>query len=108
MSFLHPFTKSSESVTTVPMTYEAQSLTLAAPESVGNILGKVGLIWAGLFAGLKLGDVVLMATLVYTVLQIGLTVYERIVRPITASRRIRVAAKAAEAAAYKSSSTQEK
>ena len=68
------------------MSYDTHSLSTAAPESVGTILGKVSIIWAGLFAGLELGDVVLFATLIYTILQICLAVYERIIKPIRAAR----------------------
>lgn len=62
----------------------------AASEPVGSALGKVGLVWGGLFAGLSLGDVVLLATLVYTLLQIYLLVSERIVKPWLAARRSKV------------------
>lgn len=62
----------------------------AASEPVGSALGKVGLVWGGLFAGLSLGDVVLIATLVYTLLQIYLLVSERIVKPWLAARRSKV------------------
>jgi hypothetical protein len=78
MSFLHPFTKSSE--------HPENAIVLQGPESVGTILGKISIVWAGLFAGISLGDVVLVATLIYTLLQIGLAVYERIIRPIRAAR----------------------
>jgi len=63
------------------------------PETTGNIVGKLGIVWTGFFAGIKLGDLVLLATLVYTVLQIGLLVYERIIKPIRAAREVRLALK---------------
>jgi Phage holin T7 family, holin superfamily II len=85
MSFLDHLHKTSDKSTTVPMSYDAHALSTTAPESVGTILGKVSIIWAGLFAGIKLGDVVLIATLVYTLLQIVLAVYERIIKPIRAA-----------------------
>lgn len=102
MSFLHPFTKQTDAHVTQPVSYDANPLATSAPESVGTILGKVSIIWAGLFAGIKLGDVVLMATLVYTLLQIGLAVYERIIKPLQA---VHEAAKIVKAAAGKESST---
>ncbi len=49
-------------------------------------MGKVGLVWTGFFAGISLGDWVLLATLTYTVIQIILTIVERVIRPIMAAR----------------------
>lgn len=92
MSFSDHVHKTSDRSTTIPMNYDAHTLSTTAPESVGTILGKVSIIWAGLFAGIKLGDVVLIATLVYTVLQICLAVYERIIRPIQAVRSVKTIA----------------
>lgn len=71
-------------------TIGAASAASSASEPVGSALGKVGLVWGGLFAGLSLGDVVLIATLVYTLLQIYLLVSERIVKPWLAARRSKV------------------
>lgn len=62
------------------------SVAASAPEPVGNMLGKLGVVWAGFFAGIKLGDLVLLATLVYTILQICILVMERIIRPFMAAR----------------------
>lgn len=69
--------------------YEPVTVVVAAPEPVGTILGKVGIVWAGLFAGIKLGDLVLVATLVYTILQIMMLIVERIIKPILAAREVR-------------------
>ncbi len=80
MSFLDHFHKTSEKSSTVPVSCESGS-TAVQSESIGTILGKVSIVWAGLFAGITLGDVVLFATLIYTLLQIALTIYERIVKP---------------------------
>lgn len=66
---------------------EIHSIAASAPESTGTILGKLGIAWGGLFAGLTLGDLVLIATLIYTLLQTGLLIVERIIKPILAARR---------------------
>ena len=73
--------------------YESVSTAASAPEPLGTILGKVGIVWAGLFAGITLGDLVLAATLVYTLLQITMLVVERIIKPILAARRMKMTAK---------------
>lgn len=70
-------------VDTVPV----ETLTAGAPESIGHILTKLGIVWTGLFAGWTLGEVVLMATLIYTILQIVMLVVERIIKPILAARK---------------------
>lgn len=62
-------------------------MAASAPESMGTVVGKLGVVWVGLFAGMKLGDWVLLATLVYTVLQILLLTVERIIKPILLARR---------------------
>jgi Phage holin T7 family, holin superfamily II len=85
MSSFEEFSKSSEHQT-VPLTHSDNVFTHQPPEAMGQIFGKVGIVWAGLFAGITLGDVVLFATLVYTLLQIVLTVYERIIKPIREAR----------------------
>ena len=82
MSLPNSSTKSSGVAAVEPATYDISTLTTSAPESVGSILGKISIVWAGLFAGITLSDVVLFATLIYTVLQICLAVYERIIKPI--------------------------
>jgi len=93
MSFLEHLHRSHDKDATVPMNYDASGVIMHNPEPIGAILGRVGIVWAGLFAGISLGDVVLFATLVYTLLQIGLTVYERIIKPIRAARAEVVALK---------------
>ena len=90
--------KSPDHEATVPMHYESHSSVVLPPESVGTIMGKLSLVWGGLFAGISLGDIVLVATLVYTVLQTGLAVYERIIKPIHEMKRIARILRAAEAA----------
>jgi len=71
------------STKTVPV----DSVLPGTPEPMGSILSKLGVVWAGLFAGWTLGEIVLMATLVYTVLQIIMLIVERIIKPILAARR---------------------
>lgn len=44
-------------------------------------MGKLGIVWAGFITGISLSDLVLFATLVYTVLNIGVLVWERIIKP---------------------------
>lgn len=90
--------KSTDTQATVPMHYESHSSVILPPESVGTIMGKLGLVWGGLVAGISLGDIVLVATLVYTVLQTGLAVYERIIKPIHEMQKIARILRAAEAA----------
>ena len=58
-------------------------------------MGKIGLVWTGFFAGISLGDWVLIATLTYTVIQIILTIVERVIRPIMAARAARKAVSSA-------------
>ena len=72
------------------LNHEPVSVAASVPttESLGAALGKVGIVWGGLFVGISLGDIVLLATLVYTLLQIYLLVAERIVKPWRARRRI--------------------
>ena len=77
----------------VPMTSPQESFrsfasnaAASAPEPMGPALGKISIIWAGFFAGITLGDLVLFATLVYTILQTCLLVYERIIKPIMLAR----------------------
>jgi len=48
---------------------------------------KLTAIWAGTIFGIELSHLVLAATLIYTVLQIGLIISDRIVKPWLASRR---------------------
>ena len=51
-------------------------------EALGSMLGKLGLVWAGFFAGVSLKDAlqiaVLVATLVYTVIQCYILVRDKI------------------------------
>jgi predicted lipid-binding transport protein (Tim44 family) len=63
------------------------AVAASAPEPMGAVMGKLGVVWAGFFAGMSLGDWVLVATLVYTLLQIALAIVERIIKPILASRK---------------------
>jgi predicted lipid-binding transport protein (Tim44 family) len=74
--------------------HESVSAAASVPttEPLGAALGKVGVVWGGLFMGISLGDVVLLATLVYTLLQIYLLVAERIVKPLLAARRLAASA----------------
>ncbi len=51
---------------------------------------KIAAVWAGTIFGIKLSDLVLIATLIYTVLQIGLMVSDRIVKPWLAARKSRI------------------
>jgi hypothetical protein len=67
------------------------SIASDAPEPMGAVMGKLGLVWTGFFAGISLGDWVLIATLTYTVIQIILTIVERVIRPILAAREARKA-----------------
>jgi hypothetical protein len=69
----------------------ASDAAASAPEPMGPALGKISIIWAGFFAGITLGDLVLFATLVYTILQTCLLVYERIVKPLMLARATRMA-----------------
>lgn len=50
-------------------------------DAVGNILGKLGIAWAGFFAGISLSDLVLIATLIYTCIQTGVLIWEKIIKP---------------------------
>ena len=61
------------------------SVVASTPEPLGNMLGKLGIVWTGFLAGIKLGDLVLIATLIYTLLQISVLVMERIIRPFMAA-----------------------
>lgn len=65
------------------------TVAASSPEPVGAVVGKVGVVWAGFFAGMSLGDWVLVATLVYTLLNIALLLVERVIRPILAARAIK-------------------
>jgi hypothetical protein len=67
------------------------AVAASAPEPMGTVVGKLGIAWAGFFAGMSLGDWVLLATLVYTLLQITLLIVERIIKPILAAREVRKA-----------------
>jgi hypothetical protein len=53
-------------------------------EALGTMLGKLGLVWVGFFAGMSLKDLlqiaVLAATLIYTVIQIWITFRDKILR----------------------------
>jgi Phage holin T7 family, holin superfamily II len=62
------------------------SVAASAPEPMGAVMGKVAVVWTGFFAGISLGDWVLIATLVYTLIQITLTLVERVIKPILAAR----------------------
>ena len=46
------------------------------------IAAKLAVVWTGTLFGIKLSDLVLLATLLYTVLQIGIVIWDRIVKPI--------------------------
>jgi len=48
---------------------------------------KLTAIWAGTIFGIELSHLVLAATLIYTVLQIGLIISDRVVKPWLAARR---------------------
>lgn len=87
MSFLNYFTRSPATIETTSMSYDVSHITELDPESIRTILGKLSVIWTGLFVGIYMTDVVLIVTLIYTVLQIGLTVYERIIKPIRALQK---------------------
>ena len=67
------------------------AVAASAPEPMGTVVGKLGIVWVGFFAGMSLGDWVLLATLVYTLLQITLLIVERIIKPILAAREVRKA-----------------
>ncbi len=54
---------------------------------IPGVAAKLGVIWAGTLWGIKISDLVLLATLLYTILQIGVLVWEKIVKPILAHRR---------------------
>jgi hypothetical protein len=43
---------------------------------------KLAAVWAGTLFGIQLSDLVLLATLFYTLLQIGIVLYEKIFRPL--------------------------
>jgi len=73
---------------------QLQSVAASAPEPIGTVVGKLGIVWAGLFAGMTLGEWVLLTTLVYTLLQISLLVVERIIKPLWALRAEHIAAEA--------------
>ncbi len=83
------FSHSNRKEPQMDLRYESVNSAASAPEPLGTVMGKLGVVWAGLFAGISLGDVVLFATLVYTVLQIALLIAERIVKPIMAAREVR-------------------
>lgn len=51
---------------------------------------KIAAVWAGTIFGIKLSDLVLIATLIYTVLQIGLVISDRIIKPWIADRKSRI------------------
>lgn len=57
---------------------------------VNSAMLKIGAVWAGTLFGIKLSDLVLIATLIYTVLQIGLLISDRIVKPWYAARKSRI------------------
>lgn len=48
---------------------------------------KIAAVWTGTLFGLKLSDLVLLATLFYTLLQIGILIADRIVKPWLAARK---------------------
>ena len=69
------------------------AVAASAPEPMGTVVRKLGIVWAGFFAGMSLGDWVLLATLIYTLLQITLLIVERIIKPILAARTVALALK---------------
>ena len=56
-------------------------------EAAGNIFGKIGIAWAGFFAGIELSDLVLLATLIYTCAQTCVLLWEKVIKPMRKSRR---------------------
>jgi hypothetical protein len=68
---------------------DSSALATITPEPIGTIMAKVGIVWTGLIAGISLGDIVLFATLIYTILQTVMLVVERIIKPILAAREVR-------------------
>lgn len=50
---------------------------------------KIAAVWTGTLYGIKLSDLVLLATLLYTVLQIGVLINDRIVKPWRKARKLR-------------------
>lgn len=67
--------------------------TVADPSTnheVNSAMLKIGAVWAGTIFGIKLSDLVLIATLIYTVLQIGLLISDRIVKPWLAERKSKI------------------
>ena len=69
------------------------AVAASAPEPMGTVVGKLGIAWAGFFAGMSLGDWVLLATLIYTLLQITMLIVERIIKPLMAAREVHLALK---------------
>lgn len=63
--------------------------TLDHQDAVGNIMGKLGIAWVGFFAGISLSDLALLATLVYTSLQIGILMWEKVIKPWRRRRYVR-------------------
>jgi Phage holin T7 family, holin superfamily II len=55
--------------------------SVSAPSEVTTAVTKVAAVWAGTLFGIQLSDIVLLATLLYTLLQICLLVSEKIIKP---------------------------
>ena len=53
------------------------------------VAAKLAVVWTGTFFGIKLSDLVLLATLCYTLLQIGILVWDRVIKPWRDSRKVK-------------------
>lgn len=62
----------------------------ATNHDVNSAALKIAAVWTGTFYGIKLSDLVLLATLLYTVLQIGVLLNDRVIKPWRAARRERI------------------
>lgn len=56
-------------------------------DSLNAYMAKLITGWLALFVGLSLGDIATIAALVYTLLNIGFLLYDRIIKPWRSSNR---------------------
>jgi hypothetical protein len=56
--------------------------TKSSMSEVELVAAKLAVVWTGTIFGMKVSDLVLLATLIYTVLQIGLLLWDRVIKPI--------------------------
>lgn len=55
---------------------------------MGAAAAKLTAVWAGTLFGIQLSDLVLLATLIYTLLQICIIVWEKLIKPWRASKPV--------------------